>query len=114
MDHEQTRELLHPYVDGELDLPTARETEKHLRDCPDCRGVERAIRGLREAVTSGRFAYRAPSHLRRNIRAALRRENHTESFLALADLCHRRSLRFDRSVSGAVSNHSFISQQHDC
>jgi anti-sigma factor RsiW len=77
MDHEQIRELLHPYVDGELDLPTARETEKHLRDCPDCRGVERAIRGLREAVTSGRFAYRAPSHLRRNIRAALRREAKT-------------------------------------
>jgi anti-sigma factor RsiW len=77
MDHEQIRELLHPYVDGELDLLTARETEKHLRDCADCRAVETAIRALREAVTSGRPGYRAPSHLRRNIRAALRREAKT-------------------------------------
>jgi len=77
MDHEQICELLHPYVDGELDLLTARETEKHLRGCADCRGVERAIRALHEAVTSGQPAYRAPSHLRRNVRAALRREAKT-------------------------------------
>jgi anti-sigma factor RsiW len=66
--------LLHPYVDGELDVLTTRETEKHLRGCADCQGVERAIRALREAVTSSQPAYRVPSRLRRNIRAALRRE----------------------------------------
>jgi anti-sigma factor RsiW len=74
MDHDQIRELLHPHVDGELDVLTARETEKHLQRCADCQGVERAIRALREAVTSSQLAYRAPSRLRRNIRAALRRE----------------------------------------
>jgi anti-sigma factor RsiW len=77
MDHEQIRELIHPYVDGELDLLTARETEQHLRSCPDCRAVENALRALREAVTSSQPAYRAPSHLRKNVRAALRREAKT-------------------------------------
>lgn len=77
MNHEQIRELIHPYVDGELDLLTARETEQHLRDCVDCRGIERALRALRESVASSQSAYRVPSHLRKNVRAALRREAKT-------------------------------------
>ena len=77
MDHEQIRELIHPYVDGELDLLTARETEQHLRSCADCRGVERAVRALRETLASSQPVYRAPSHLRKNVRAALRHEAKT-------------------------------------
>lgn len=80
MNHEQIRELIHPYVDGELDLLTARETEQHLRNCSDCRGVEKALRALRETVANSQPGYRAPSHLRRNVRAALRREAKTERF----------------------------------
>ena len=74
MDHEQIRELIHAYVDGELDLVAARETEQHLRNCADCRGIEQALRALRETLGSSQPAYRAPSHLRKNVRAALRRE----------------------------------------
>src|SRR5437764_6948546 len=77
MDHEQIRELLNPYVDGELDLLTARETEQHLRGCEDCRGTEQALRALRETLASSQPAYRAPSHLRKNVRAAFRREAKT-------------------------------------
>ena len=73
-EHERIRELLHAYVDGELDLANARETERHLRSCADCRGTEKAIRELRSALTSEATAYRAPAHLRKNVRAALRRE----------------------------------------
>lgn len=73
-EHENIRELLHAYVDGELDLANTRETERHLQSCADCRGTEKAIRQLRSALTSEATAYRAPAHLRRNVRAALRRE----------------------------------------
>ena len=73
-EHENIRELLHAYVDGELDLANARETERHLQSCADCRGTERAIRELHSALTSDASAYRAPAHLRRNVRTALRRE----------------------------------------
>jgi anti-sigma factor RsiW len=73
-EHENIRELLHAYVDDELDLANARETERHLEGCADCRGTEKAIRELRSAVTSEAIAYRAPAHLRRNLRGALRRE----------------------------------------
>src|ERR1043166_4079453 len=77
MDHEQIRELIHPYVDGELDLLTAREAEQHLRSCADCRAIERALRAFRETVASSQPAYRAPSRLRKHVRAALRHEAKT-------------------------------------
>lgn len=73
-EHENIHELLHAYVDGELDLANSRETERHLQSCADCRGTEKAIRKLRSALTSDATRYRAPAHLRRNVRAALRRE----------------------------------------
>jgi anti-sigma factor RsiW len=73
-EHENIRELLHAYVDGELDLANTRETERHLLSCANCRGTEKAIRELRSALTSDATAYRAPAHLRRSVRAALRRE----------------------------------------
>ena len=73
-EHESIRELLHAYVDGELDPANARATERHLQSCSECRAGERAIRELRAAVTNPATAYRAPAYLRKNVRAALRRE----------------------------------------
>ena len=73
-EHGNIRELLHAYVDGELDLVNARETERHLKSCSECRATEKAIRELRCALTNAAPLYRAPAHLRRNVRAALRRE----------------------------------------
>lgn len=78
MNHEEIRELLHAHVDGELDLVTGREVERHLADCTECRQIEEQVRELRQAVTSDAPEFRAPAHLRRNIRSALRREENTE------------------------------------
>ena len=74
IEHESIRELLHAYVDGELDLVNARETGRHLQGCADCRQSEKAIRDLRDALAGEATAYRAPAHLRKKVRAALRRE----------------------------------------
>ena len=74
IDHDQMPELLHAYVDREIDVVSGREVEQHLRSCEDCRRVEQQIRALREALTSDAPAYRVPAHLRRNVRAALQRE----------------------------------------
>jgi len=74
MNHHEIRELLHAYADGELDLLSAREIEEHLRACDDCYRAEEQIRALGDAITTDAPAYRAPAHLRRKIRAALKRE----------------------------------------
>jgi anti-sigma factor RsiW len=73
-EHDNIRELIDAYVDGELDLANARETERHLKTCADCRGMEKVIRELRAAMTKDAPAYRAPAHLRKRVRSALRRE----------------------------------------
>jgi anti-sigma factor RsiW len=122
-EHENIRELLHAYVDGELDLANTRETERHLQSCADCRGTEKAIRELRATLTKESTAYRAPAHLRRNVRTALRREARATqqtlspwlmfatgaAFAALvlgfALLQTTRAARTDAIVSQVVANH---------
>jgi anti-sigma factor RsiW len=81
MNHDEIRELLHAYADGELDLINAREIEQHLRGCEECRSAEEQIRALRRALTSDSPSYRAPAHLRRKIRAAVRREAKEKTIL---------------------------------
>lgn len=75
MNHDDIRELLHAYADGELDLVNAREIEQHLPSCDECRRIEEQTRALRDALNNDAPAYRTPAQLRRNIRAALRRES---------------------------------------
>ena len=74
MNHDEIRELLHAYADGELDLINARAIEQHLRGCEECRSAEEQIGALRQTLTGDSPSYRAPAHLRRKIRAAVRRE----------------------------------------
>ena len=74
MNHEEVTELIHPYVDGELDVSHARLVEEHLQTCEACRSAEVRLRVLRDAVRTDAPAYRAPARLRKNIRAAVARE----------------------------------------
>src|SRR6202022_3166204 len=74
MNNQEIQERIGPYVDGELDVVNAREVELHLRDCEECRGLEQRIRALSHALTRSAPAYRAPTGLRKNVRAALRGE----------------------------------------
>lgn len=79
MNHDEIRELLHAYGDDELDLVRSREVEQHLGDCKECRDIHQQIVALHGALTNSEPAYRAPAELRRNIRAALRREARSEN-----------------------------------
>ena len=76
--HDRMEELIHAYVDGELDLLSGEEVKQHLQSCDDCRRLEGQIRALRAALTSDQPAYPAPAQLRGNVRAALRREARAE------------------------------------
>jgi len=74
MTHEEIRELIHPYVDGELDVANGREIEQHLDGCDDCRLLEQRARALRTALRKSLPSYSAPTTLKRSVRTALRRE----------------------------------------
>jgi anti-sigma factor RsiW len=62
--------LLHPFVDGELDLVRHLQIEHHLADCTGCADRERGLRQLREALAAPELRYRAPDALRARLRSA--------------------------------------------
>jgi anti-sigma factor RsiW len=80
MTHEETRELIDAYADGELEVVKAREIEEHLSTCQDCRDIEQRIRALRNMLSKSAPAYRASNRLRKNVRAAVRREAKPATF----------------------------------
>jgi anti-sigma factor RsiW len=66
-------DLLHAYVDGELDVAHTLEVEQHLQGCPGCARVCDDIRSLRGALQAGLSRFAPPADLRPRIRAALRK-----------------------------------------
>jgi anti-sigma factor RsiW len=64
MNCQEAKPLLHPYVDGELDVVRHVEMETHIKDCPGCAEQEQGLRSLRVALSAPSFFYRAPAALR--------------------------------------------------
>jgi anti-sigma factor RsiW len=62
-DHTE-QELLHGYLDGELDLDRSVDIEGHLRKCQDCSQEYRNLQALRSAIRSKLPYYPAPARLR--------------------------------------------------
>ncbi len=72
-------ELIHGYLDGELDLSRSLEIEHHLKDCPACSRAYAELKSLRSAIARSALYREAPAELRRNVRSALRRAARSES-----------------------------------
>jgi anti-sigma factor RsiW len=69
----QTRNLLHAYLDGELDLVRHLETEHHLAECKACSEEHDRLRALSTALKSDRLYFRAPPDLPNRVLASLSR-----------------------------------------
>ena len=74
---EETRDLIHAHVDGELDVINSLEVERHLQDCDQCSQTYQAIRSLKPAIGNGAVRFEPPAAFERRLRSALRRENQT-------------------------------------
>jgi anti-sigma factor RsiW len=74
---DETRELLHAYVDGELDLAHAVGVERHLDDCPACARARDELLALRALVQSAAPRFRAPDALHRRVQESLSRPRPT-------------------------------------
>ena len=64
--------LIHPYVDGELDLVRNLEIEEHLRGCSGCAQAYKGQQTLQTALRAGSLRYEAPLGLQNRIQASLR------------------------------------------
>ena len=71
MNCQRARELIHPYIDGELDLTQAAEIQKHIDECEDCKLGYHNQLTLRSTFRDKSLYYRAPHALNRRIRSLL-------------------------------------------
>jgi anti-sigma factor RsiW len=82
----ETRELMHGYLDGEVDLVRSMEIEEHLEDCEECTRNYKTIRTLRSAVGDSALRFEPPAAFEKRLRSALRSESKSETKAAPARL----------------------------
>jgi len=71
---QESRNLIHPYLDGELDLVRSLEIEAHLKDCQTCAQAYNELRSLHSAVSDTAMRFKPPAALRNRVRSAVRNE----------------------------------------
>src|SRR5690242_6673726 len=67
----EVQELIHGYVDGELDLVRSLEMERHLRECVACAGIAERLRALRSGMSGSLPYFHPPGGMEGRIRAKL-------------------------------------------
>jgi anti-sigma factor (TIGR02949 family) len=71
MNCDETRKLMHGYLDKEIDLARAEEIEKHLQGCAACKALYQRENLMQVLVRERARYYTAPAGLEARIRAAL-------------------------------------------
>ncbi len=74
-------ELLHGYLDGELDLSRSLDMEQHISTCPACSRTYADHLAIRQAIAGGSLYFEAPKNLRMRVRSAVRQASEAEAGL---------------------------------
>ena len=82
MNCKDVEEVIHGYLDGELDLIRSVDIEEHLKNCPACARLHRERQSLRAAMAGGSLYFSAPMPLERRVRSALRQASKAEAMTA--------------------------------
>jgi anti-sigma factor RsiW len=72
---QEAHKLIHPYLDGELDLVRSLEIEAHLKDCQTCAQTYNELRSLHSAISDTALRFEPPAALRNRVRLAVRDES---------------------------------------
>jgi mycothiol system anti-sigma-R factor len=75
----ETQELLHAYLDGELDVVSDVALTHHMDECPECTQAYHSQQALRAALRTSALAFSPPEHLQQRIRSAVRRASRTDT-----------------------------------
>src|SRR5690348_620558 len=71
------QELIHGYVDGELDLVRNLDMERHFRECAACASLHERLRALRLAMSGSIPYFQPPTGLDRRLRSQFRAASDT-------------------------------------
>ena len=84
MSCQETRDFIHGYIDGELDLMKSLEVEQHLDECDACARVHKASRSLHSALTNNALRFEPPANFERRLQSALRKEENLKPYLRVS------------------------------
>jgi anti-sigma factor RsiW len=76
---QKVQELIHGYLDGELDLGGSLEVEQHMHECEICTHTYRSQTVLRSSLKNDSLYYTAPEKLKKRIQSSLRKEARVET-----------------------------------
>jgi len=68
----EAQELIHGYIDGELDLVRNLEMERHFHECAACARMQDSLRTMRSKLAASAPYFRPPSALNARLRSRLR------------------------------------------
>src|SRR4029077_7969255 len=71
VDCDELEDILHGYLDGELDLVRSLQIERHLELCPGCARALGQLKGLRQALQEQALYHRPRPGLRERILSSL-------------------------------------------
>jgi anti-sigma factor RsiW len=74
------KSLIHPYIDGELDLVRTLEIEQHLQECSGCEQACKGQQSLQIALRNGSLRFEAPAGLQQRIQTSLQRASKPKRF----------------------------------
>ncbi len=77
MNCHEAQDMIHAYVDNELDLVRTLDIEEHIRDCTACAAAHRNVVALRSSIRDGSLYFRAPLSLEQRIRSNVRQKTMT-------------------------------------
>jgi anti-sigma factor RsiW len=77
---ERADELIHGFLDGELDLARSQEVKQHMRECEICARAFHNQTVLRSSLKEDSLYYGAPEKLKKRIQSSLHKEAKAELF----------------------------------
>jgi anti-sigma factor RsiW len=79
MNCEEAQEVIHAYLDGELDPVHNLAVEQHLQECTACARSFQGQQSLRKVMAGGSLYFEAPKGLEQRVRSAVRQAGKAES-----------------------------------
>jgi anti-sigma factor RsiW len=79
MNCKETQEVIHGYLDGELDVVHNLAIEQHMQECAVCARSFQGLESLRKVMASRSLFFEAPNELEKRLRSAVRQASKAES-----------------------------------
>ena len=79
MNCKEIEQVIHGYLDGEVDLVRSLAIEQHLKDCPACARAQQQRQSLRTAMAADALYFKAPKGLEKRVRSAVRKVSRAEA-----------------------------------